>query len=96
MRAAINDYKGTRKGKVIDSLCKRATPRMWSDYISASTAIKIIRDHNPSLLANAIEQNVVIERYKPMHVHFFNNARRQVGQHSLANILKHLNDIEEK
>ncbi len=65
MRVAINDFKRNKKRKVIDLLCKRATPRMWSYYISASVALKIIRDGMPQRLANTIQDTMVIERRKP-------------------------------
>lgn len=95
MRVAINDFKGRRKRKVIDSLCKRATPRMWSDYISASTAIKIIRDNKPRGLADSIEKNMVTERRRDGFGRLFDGSRRRIGLHSFANRLKHLNEIEE-
>jgi hypothetical protein len=93
MRVAINDFKRNKKRKVIDSLCKRATPKMWSNYISASTALKIVRDLLPSRLATSINETMVTERRRPRNGRFFDNSKLRVGRHSFANRLGHLNDI---
>ncbi len=93
MRVAINDFKRNKKRKVIDSLCKRATPRMWSNYISASTALKIVRDVLPSRLAMSINETMVTERRRPRNGRFFDISKLRVGRHSFANRLGHLNDI---
>ncbi len=95
MRVACNDFKGRRKRKVIDALCKRATPRMWSSYISASTAIKIIRENSPLLIANRINGNMTTNRRRPRNGRLFDASSRSIGKHSFSNRLLHLNDLEE-
>ncbi len=93
MRVACNDHKARKKRIVIDSICKRATPRMWSDYITASIAMKIIRDQAPLKLANTIRDSMTIERRKPSNPRFFDSSRIRHGRHSFANRLKHFSDI---
>jgi len=95
MRVAIQDFKGKKKRKVIDSLCKRATPRMWSNYISASTAIKIIRDKEPKRLLDSINTSMVIERRRPRNGRFFDGSRLLVGKHQFKNRLTHLSQIQD-
>jgi hypothetical protein len=70
LRVECNDFKRTKKKQVIDSLCKRATPRMWSNYAVSLIAMKIIRDEEPTRLHEAIINNMVIERRKPRQGHF--------------------------
>ncbi len=95
MRVACNDFRTKISKKVIDSTCKRATPKMWSQYISASTAIKILRDSTPRLLAEALQQSMTVERRRPRHGRFFDCSRRKPGRHSFNNRLVHLNSIAE-
>jgi hypothetical protein len=95
MRVACNDFKGTRKRIVIDSQCKRATPRMWSSYVTASTALKIIRDDQPKILSDTISANMTVERRKPRFGRFFDTSHRKPGKHRFSNRLTFLNDINE-
>jgi hypothetical protein len=93
MRVACNDFKRRRRRKEIDIQCKRATPKMWSYYVSASTAMKIIRDAEPKLLARTIETNMVTERRRPRNGRFFDSSRVMIGRHQFSNRLGHLNSI---
>jgi hypothetical protein len=95
LRVACNDFKRTKKKQVIDSLCKRATPRMWSRYAVASIAIKILRDEQPIRLRDAIISNMVIERRKQRQGRFFDASRLKIGRQSISNRLLCLNDITE-
>jgi hypothetical protein len=94
MRVAVNDFKGRRKRKDIDQQCKRATPRMWSSYITASLAMKILRDDKPKLLADSIRTSMTVERRRPRNGRFFDTSRRRAGRQRFCNRLKHLNDID--
>ena len=67
---------------------------MWSDYITASTAIKITRDQAPRGLANSIQDSMAIEQRKPRNPRFFDTSRIQQARHSFKNRLKFLSDIE--
>jgi hypothetical protein len=87
LRVACNDFKRTKKNQVIDSLCKRATPRMWSTYAISSIAMKIIRDEEPTRLHEAIIDNMVIERRKPRQGHFFDCSKLRIGKYSISNRL---------
>ena len=93
LRVACRDYKAKKKRKVIDSQCKRSTPKMWSNYLTASTAIKIIRDHTPLGLMESLCLNVVAERRRQNLGHFFDDSRLVLGRHIFANRLCHLNTI---
>ena len=93
MRVACRDFKAQKKRGLIDKECKRATPKMWADYISASTAIKIIRDSEPALLANDIRSNWTMDRRRT-NPRFYDDSRCQSGRHLFSNRLKHLNNIQ--
>ena len=93
MRVACRDFKARKKRILIDKQCKRATPKMWGDYISASTAIKITRDSEPRLLADDIRSNWTIEKRRA-NPRFFDDSIRQPGRHIFSNRLKHLNDLQ--
>ncbi len=94
MRVACLDFKARKKRTLIDKQCKRATPKMWADYISASTAIKIFRDSEPQLLADDIKFVWTTEKRRP-NPRFYDDSIRQSGRHIFANRLKHLNDIQD-
>jgi hypothetical protein len=93
MRVACNDFKRRKKKEVIDSLCKRATPKMWSQFVSSSIAMKIIREGSPVYLSNAILEHMVIERRKPRNGRFFDGSRLKIGRHQIGNRLNHMNSI---
>lgn len=95
MRVACNDFKARKKKEVIDSLCKRATPKMWSDYASSSLAMKILRDETPKLLYECLLNNTRTERRRQRHRRFFDLSRVLIGRHSFANRLLCMNDIEQ-
>lgn len=94
MRVGCNDFRARKKRKVIDSLCQRATPVMWSKYISASMAIKITRDMEPKLLYEDVLKNMTTVRRKPDNGRFFDTSRRKIGKHAFANRLIHLNNLD--
>ncbi len=94
MRVACRDFKARKKRTVIDTQCKRDTPKMWADYISASTAIKCVRDSEPRLLADEIKSGWTTERRRD-NPRFFDDSIRQSGRHNFSNRLKLLNDIQD-
>lgn len=58
-----------------------------------STAIKILRDDQPRLLADVIMTNMVTERRRPRFGRLFDDSRKIVGRHSISNRLLQLNDL---
>jgi len=93
LRAGIRDYKQRVSKKVIDVLCKRATPQMWSNYSTNTVSIKIIRDRSPQYLYNLVMETFYIERRKPDLAKFYDNSRGKIGKHRLCNRLTNLSSI---
>jgi len=62
LRAAVRDYKKRKNMTDLNKDCKRATPKMWSNYIITSTVIKSIRDGFPKYLKSKLETTLYTER----------------------------------
>jgi len=87
LRATQRDYKRKIPNVILDKVCKRATPKMWSQYSTASMVIKILRDGTPVNIFNLINENLYSERRKPNKGRFYNNSKGKVGLHELKNRL---------
>jgi len=94
LRAAKKDYKRTVPKINLDKEFKRATPSMWSQYASTSLAIKILRDRCPATLHNHLEENLYLERRKPLNGRFYDTSRGKIGRHKLHNRLETLTHLD--
>jgi len=65
LQAAVRDYKKKTHRAELDKTCKRATPHMWSSYITSSTVIKVVRDGYPVYLKEQLEKTCYTERRQP-------------------------------
>jgi len=87
LRATQRDFKRKIPKATLDWVCKRATPKMLSSYITASLVIKIFRDRTPINIHDQITGNLYSERRKPNRGRFYNNSRGKIGLHELRNRL---------
>jgi len=83
LRATQRDFKRKIPKATLDRVCKRATPKMWSSYSTASLVIKILRDCSPINIHDQITGNLYSERRKPNRGRFYNNSRGKIGLHEL-------------
>jgi len=93
LRAATRDYKRKKHRHELDKKCQRATPTMWSNYIIASTAIKIKRDRYPVYLCENLERTFYTERRRPTVGKFYDASRGKKGRHKLENRLQMMDNI---
>jgi len=85
MRVAARDYKQVVPKVTLDETCKRATPRQWSSYISAATAIRIIQNNEPLMLNTQIRKNMYINARNPNKPHFFDYSKHKIGKQCVSN-----------
>ena len=71
--------------KQLDTLGRRATPRQWGYYTTASTTANILRNREPSLLFDLVQGNMTSNRRRPARPSFFDTTRRKIGRQSLQN-----------
>jgi len=95
LRGAVKDFKQKRSKLSLDSQCKRATPKMWSDYSTSTMVMKLIRDGSPTYLSNVVKSTMYITRRKPTTPRFFDNSKGKIGLHRLSNQLNCMNGIED-
>jgi len=93
LRVGTRDYKQKTSKKVLDVQCKRATPRMWSNYSTNMIVIKILRDRSPSFIFDTIMETHYTERRRADLAKFYDNSRGKVGKHRLCNRLSNLDNL---
>ena len=75
IRIAVQDYKSRINREKLDALSKRATPKQWSMYSTASLVIKTLWDKKPTNLYENLIETLYTERRHPHLGKFFNNFR---------------------
>jgi len=93
LRAAVKDYKKIRHREELDKSCKRATPKMWSSYITSSIVIKISRDGYPVYLKEQLEKTCYTERRQPHKPRFYDASKGKIGRHKIENRLDVMDNI---
>jgi len=95
LRTACRDFKKEISRVELKKRCKRASPREWVNYLTASKAIKVIRDQHPSLLYCKIVSNYYEEPRKPQQGMFFDSSKSRTGRQSLENRLDLIKEINQ-
>jgi len=91
---ALKDYKKKRHRTELDKNCKRATPKMWSAYISMSTEIKIIRDGYPVYLKSKLQTTLYTDGRKRNHGKFYDGSKGKIGRDKVEKRLEVMDNIE--
>lgn len=88
LRTAVCDWKNKNKTsrEELDKM-GRVRPTTWAHYTSASTAIKIIRDDQPTRLNGHLRESLYREN-RSGRVRFFDNSKMKQGRQAFANRLK--------
>jgi len=94
LRAAKKDYKRVIPNQLLDKECKRATPKMWSEYATTTMAIKVLRDRSPFQLFNHLNENLYIQRRKPNNGRFYDTSAGKIGRHKFQNRLETLTNLD--
>jgi len=92
IRAAVRDYKRSIPRVMLDIISKRAPPRQWANYSSASTAMWLFNTSD-TRLAMELRASAYINDRKPTRAKFCNTSLRKVGRQAMKNRLNHLNNV---
>jgi len=65
---------------------KRATPKEWTRFITASKVVKIVRDQQPKHLASFLDKTLFTEPRKGGLGKFFDESRTKWGEQSYCTI----------
>ncbi len=87
LRTAKRDFLMELKRDDLTRLCKRATPDEWTNFITSSRVIKILRDEQPRKLCEKLVATYFDQRRKPGLGFFFDRSRIKKGRQSLENRL---------
>jgi len=93
LRAAIGDQKRTRPRQELDQLCKRATPRQWSYYISSKMAAKLYTSSD-TRLAHDLRAAAYVNDRTPKRATFRDTSRLKIGRQQFKNRLQHMSMIK--
>ncbi len=93
LRTAKRDFRLEIKRDELTILCKRATPDEWTNFITTSRVIKILRDEEPKHLCAKLTSTYFDERRKPGLGFFFDRSRIKKGRQSLENRLMFMRSI---
>jgi len=89
IRAAIGDYKKKVPRSVLNIISKRATPKEWANYSSASTAIALYNQNN-TRIGTELRNHGYINDRKPHRAIFPDVSKRMLGRHSFKNRLQQM------
>jgi hypothetical protein len=95
LRTACKDYWSKISRHDLTNRCMRATPLEWAKYTTASIAIKVMRDKNPTRLHDLLQQTYYSERRNVARGLFYDSSKSKVGGQSLQNRLKHVAQLKE-
>ena len=94
LRTACRDFRQDISRHELTTRCKRATPNEWNHYVTASIALKVLRDKNPKSLHEKLRETYYEERRHKGQGRFFDSSRLLVGRQSLQNRLPHVAQIK--
>ncbi len=94
LRVAKKDYMMKFKRTELTELCQRATPEQWTNFITASRVIKILRDKEPKFLHVELTKNYFEEKRYPGVGMFFDASRIKKGQQAISNRLFFMRSIK--
>jgi len=95
LRISINDFINRTSRETLNIKLKRATPSDWSNYITASLVIKIMRDKIPEHFHSKLSETIYSTRWKHQLGKLYNNARGKIGKQSIQNWLQHMDRLME-
>jgi hypothetical protein len=90
LRIVVRDFRREKWRYSLDLQCKRATPRQWSYYTTASTSARILENRTPNLLYELIYGNSTWNERHPGQRTSFDTSRPRIGRQAIHNRLKEL------
>ena len=94
LRTATKDFQLKLTHDELTTQCRRATPKQWSNFITASKVMKIIRDKQPSELHQLLLRNYFEEPRYPGVGLFFDSSVNKKGLQSIENRLLFMRSIK--
>jgi len=92
VRAAVRDFKRSIPRAMLDIISKRAPPRQWSNYTTASTAMWLYNTSDTRLAIDLRASAYVNDRRLAV-AKFCDASRGKIGRQALRNRLNHINVI---
>jgi len=92
LRAAVCDFRKRISRQDLDRICKRATPRQWSYYITSKMAIKLFK--SDTRIAQDLRDAAYVNDRMPKRATFRDSSRLKIGRQRLQNRLLHMNLIK--
>jgi len=77
---------------VLDIISKRAPPRQWANYSSASTAM-LLFNHSDTRLAMGLRKSPYVNDRRSAHAKFCDTSVRKFGRQAMKNRLTHINSV---
>jgi len=87
------DKKNKIPRAMLDIISKRARPRQWANYITASTVIKLY-NNSDTRIAEELCSNIYINDRQPRRGSFIDKSRRRAGRQKLTNRLQIFRKID--
>jgi len=94
LRTATRDYGFHLSHDQLSTRCKRATPKQWSNYITASLILKTFRSKQPVELFEVLKRTYFEQPRSPGIGMFFDSSCRVIGRQSLENRLIFMRSIK--
>jgi len=82
LRAAIGDFRNKTPKSELDTICERASPRQWSYFFSAKTAIYLYMKSN-TRIAKDLRKGAYINDIMPRRAVFKDTSRLKCGRLNL-------------
>ncbi len=95
LRTACKDYQFQISRSDLTARCKRATPTEWSRYVTASVAMKVVRDKTPATLHSILMSTYYEERRFKGRGLFYDASKTKKGKQSIQNRLTHISNLRE-
>ena len=93
LRTACKDFNQLISRENFTMRCNRATPTEWSKYVTASIAIRTIRDKKPKELHEILKRTYFEERRFKGRGLFYDSSKTRPGRQSIQNLLQHVYQI---
>ena len=94
LNTAVRDHGMKLTHQQLTERCRRATPKEWTNFVTASKVMKIVRDTQPIELHQLIMKNYFEEYRYPGVGLFFDSSKSKQGAQSLENRLIFMRSIK--
>jgi len=83
-RIITGDWRCTQSKEAINQQTKRLPPKLWSKYNATSTIIKLLRNHQPTILYSTIMSRAYLNRRHPNPT-IIDLSKNLIGRKAISN-----------